>query len=398
MRKSNRNFFSQFNYQKRRLQLAKAGESAESIREKIHREYGIHLRLDELKKLINKHQTTKRMPVDNDRRAEVILQVLKESSTPCSLSQITELISTKNKVYYSSSVIRKVIIEKLQEQVLLPNDSDICSIKVKDSNFSNTPKKSDLTELDAFLILLVSEAEQTRVELDTGIKALNLAVKQVLRDNVITPEETQYLEEKAKEYNYTGNIISEITSATNQNNPYLDDIIDSIYHDGIISPEELKHLKKNAAEIGLLPNFLNSRFWTISLSDFVFELSALQCFLDFVAAIKFSSERSESMKSTNPLKLFQNYCNLYDELTIEDVLKTATKNVLVDLAKDIRVDYSEIEKSFNPNHYHLVSRPKPRVIEKTDLISMLLEEGQKIGLPAANLLIENVLIRLSTSK
>ena len=90
---------------------------------------------------------------------------------------------------------------------------------------------------------------------------LNEIIKLIVRDNVITEIEEEFLVEKANELNLDKNLINKANEYLNSNNPFLDNILKVIFKDELIKENELDFLFEKSDEYGFSKSFVNVRFW-----------------------------------------------------------------------------------------------------------------------------------------
>ena len=111
--------------------------------------------------------------------------------------------------------------------------------------------------------------------------------------------------------------------------------------------------------------------------------------------MQYAFEKCSDIKRTDSFEFILSHLDLYSGSTIEGVLHSAYKRILTAIAKNTGIPENELLTELRSIGYQLTAALQKPVIEQSDLISILLEESQKIGEPASNLLVENVLFRLN---
>jgi len=97
--------------------------------------------------------------------------------------------------------------------------------------------------------------------LDIENDDLNNIIKMVVRDNVITDIERNFLEEKTLELNISSDLVKKANEYLFSNNPFFDNILAMIFKDGVIKENELAFLFEKSKENNFSISFINNRFW-----------------------------------------------------------------------------------------------------------------------------------------
>ena len=413
---------NKFTYKERRAQLIEAGEPANEISRTLRDEYGIHFPIHEIEDIIKKNGRTVSIKPEK-RIPDLILKFISDASYPVDLADIKEFLVSHSE-FISIESIEKCINSDLREQAHLngdgkallfsswpfdkPKDAFGASKSTPPSPNQKTPTLSAKSEivivdLEPLIETFKIEARSQKLDIDTGIEQLNLAIKNIVRDNLITETEKSYILSKAEEYNYKGDILEKVHLATNMNNPYLDGVIEFIYDDGIITEGELRHLKRNAEQIGLLPKYLNRRFWTLSGADFSSYLITLPLFQKFLGLYHFGIQHIERWEKRLTPETLSRYCDIYLGKSIEVILDRGVTQLTQVIAEKTNQSAEQISSEIESIEFILDSK---RHTESKDFeaeanptsakfLRILKEEGERLGDPQANLLIQNVLFRLN---
>ena len=102
--------------------------------------------------------------------------------------------------------------------------------------------------------------------LNTDNEDLNDLIKLVVKDNIITDIEKDFLKEKTLELNLSINLLNRANNYLFSNNPFFDNILALIFKDGIIKKSEIAFLIEKSKENSFSPSFTNNRFWQYSFS------------------------------------------------------------------------------------------------------------------------------------
>ena len=412
---------NEFTYKERRAQLIEAGEPANDISRTLRDEYGIHFPIHEIEDIIKKNGRTVSIKPEK-RIPDLILKFISDASYPVDLADIKEFLVSHSE-FISIESIEKCINSDLREQAHLNGDGKALLFaswpfdKPKDAfgaskSTTPSPKKAPIlsaksevviVDLDPLIETFIIEARSQKLDIDTGVEQLNLAIKNIVRDNLITETEKSYILSKAEEYNYKGDILEKVHLATNMNNPYLDGIIQFIYDDGIITEDELRHLKRNAEQIGLLPKYLNRRFWTLSGADFSSSLITLTLFQKFLGLYHFGIEHIEGWEKRLTPETLSRYCDIYLGKSIEAILDRGVTRLTQVIAENTNQSAEQISSEIESIEFILNSKKhsEPEDFEAeanpnhAKFLRILKEEGERLGDPQANLLIQNVLFRLN---
>jgi len=394
---------TKFNYKQRRAQLIQNGSNAEQIRTTIHKEYGIYLSLADLEIAINKHKTLIQTPNQLSIKQLALRFIL---NTPPKIT--LHFLQNKLSEALQNQITTKSILEHLKPSIgrEIQYDKKATTFqKIIRSQNPSTPHPSLDINIDIDLTDLINEISSIALDeallVNTGISQLDDAIRNVVRDNKITTAEETYLLAKANEYQYKADILKLIRNATNQNNPYLDQTIQSIFDDGIITSTELIHLKDNAAQIGLMPEYLNKRFWTVSIAQHALHLCQNNNFIDLLKMTFYATTLSPIIKKTEILNLIRDNCDLYFDDDINQIFIHAKEKIQRQIAQFSGAHLTEIP-SLVTAKYVFTNYPENRISIKSNqqeqFIQILLEEGARLGEPQANLLIENVIHRITRNK
>ena len=413
---------NEFTYKERRAQLIEAGEPANEISRTLRDEYGIHFPIREIEDKKKKNGRSVSIKPEN-KIPDLILKFISDASSPVDLADIKEFLFSYSE-FISIESIEKCINSDLREQAHLNGDGKALLFSLwpfdkptdafgaskstppcpdEEAQIQIAISQVDIVDLKPLIETFIMEARSQKLDIDTGVKQLNLAIKNIVRDNLITETEKSYILSKAEEYNFKGDILEKVHLATNMNNPYLEGVIEFIYDDGIITEDELMHLKRNAEQIGLLPKYLNRRFWTLSAADFSSYLLTLPLFQKFLGLYHFGIENIERWEKRLTPETLSTYCDIYLGKSIEGILDRGVTQLTQVIAEKTNQSAEQISSQIESTEFILDSK---RHNESEDFepdanptsekfLRILQEEGERLGDPQANLLIQNVLFRLN---
>lgn len=397
-------------------ELHNLGLENHEIRHKITKEFGIRLTATQIQKIYNtdSSQGPKQEADRTKHLSKVIAEIIKESSSPLKDSAISAKIRAIHDERVTKSEINKVILKELRDKVVY--NSYLFTYKWKIQHKTNTTLRSpdeivirkieslvgDFDEFDLNEELRILFKNKL-IRVSTGIEKFDYLIKSVVKDNIITECEEAFLKTKAKEFGYSEDIISVAKRNLEQNNPYLDNLIHIIFDDGLITPEELIFLKEKAAENDFTESFVNERFWSIGLAEYLYHLSKCEA-LDEVLTLAFFSLKLKPSDDS--------FDKLHQELNIfsSTDLSTIASEYLVKLK--LRIN-EELEKEFGFKYnyaayilrkFTLAAEEKTEEFTKDPsdksninlekFMKLLNQERLRIGSPDVNLLVENINYRI----
>lgn len=243
------------------------------------------------------------------------------------------------------------------------------------------------------------------LDIKTGNEDLDLIIKSIVKDNIITTTEELFLKDKIIELGLPENTIKKVYSSLHVNNPYLDDIIHIILKDGYITSQELIFLREKSIENNYNLQFVSDRFWLIIFSLYPSLFISNDDYKKIV--ILFSILQFNSLR----LNKFDNI--LFDNLYIfgDKNFKLMLKEVLTELTLYVQNECKNIEVlkylNFAWSNFETIkenrtfnSSKKSKsvdVISFESLTAILNEEKRRIGTPDAALFAENVKYRLKNT-
>lgn len=151
---------------------------------------------------------------------------------------------------------------------------------------------------------------------------LSSVISMVLRDNIITEVERNFIRQKAVELGVNTKILKDIDKYVHDNNPYYDSIIDLIWGDGEVSKEEIEFLQEKCQENNFSTDLLNKRFWQYSINFYFKELTNYASFNNFYKALCYILTSSEKDFSWWTAEDFFKKINILEHKTFEDVMNT----------------------------------------------------------------------------
>ena len=181
------------------------------------------------------------------------------------------LINDRSKIKIGNTVIFELKTNKNR-------GSNACKIKLLDDNnitYGNVSKSKTLPNIETVFgnnkIHISYRSFQEFITegfyiLDNKNEDFNDLIKLVVKDNVITDIEKNFLKEKTLELNLSQDLLEKANEYLFSNNPFFDNILQIIYKDGIIKENELAFLVEKSKENSFSPSFVNNRFWQYSFS------------------------------------------------------------------------------------------------------------------------------------
>ena len=163
------------------------------------------------------------------------------------------LINDRSKIKIGNTVIFELKTNKNR-------GSNACKIKLLDDNnitYGNVSKSKTLPNIETVFgnnkIHISYRSFQEFITegfyiLDNKNEDFNDLIKLVVKDNVITDIEKNFLKEKTLELNLSQDLLEKANEYLFSNNPFFDNILKIIYKDGIIKENELAFLVEKSKE------------------------------------------------------------------------------------------------------------------------------------------------------
>lgn len=386
------------------------------IRYKINQEFGIRLSIEEVEKISKTasfHGPKKNAELTKH-FSKVIEEILKGSSIPLTAREITAKIRAIHDERITKSEVNKIIYNQLRDQVTY--NAYLFTYRWKDSKNKTASLKSPDEIIRKKIELIIGDFEEfdlneelrvlfknDLIKVSTGIDKIDYLIKSVVKDNIITECEEAFLRSKAKEFGYSEDIISDAKRSLEQNNPYLDNLIHIIFDDGLITAEELIFLKEKAAENDFTEAFVNERFWTIGLAEYLHHLTKYKP-LDEILTLAFFSLKIRPT-ADNFIKLHQEL-NIFSSTDLSTIASDYMDKLKVVINKELEeefgfkynyVAYILREFTLTPEESRVESTKEPSDEPNVNLekfMKLLNQERLRIGSPDVNLLVENVNFRI----
>ncbi len=394
--------------------LKKLGVPYEEIISKIFYEYGIKLTVSEI---VNLESFDSNEGLESEKsKTEMILSVCKLNKNPLSSIEISSEIENIFGYYIHKSEVNRLIHKNLRGKIKYDrlsfkyfineiSNSDINKV-ISEIEKELTKKTFDLLRysVNYSLLGIVKEYFKLKyIQVNTGNPNIDYLIKTVVKDNIITECEEEFLRLKASELNYDKNIIERAKLNLESNNPYLDDLIHIIFNDGEIKTNELDFLKEKTLENRFSEKFVCERFWIIGISEYSSHLLRIKDFKLFIiclfAVIRLNREDLIESIFVNELNVLKN--NNIESLIHQSFVKlNSIVNELLSEEFDFQFDYTRkilfencksfdsedstndlISTSFNENSFDR-------------FIKILNQEKLRIGTPDVNLLVENIKYRI----
>lgn len=394
--------------------LRSMGISESDIVEIIYREYGLRLKISDVKNSQSYSLSSlSSVSFDSNFIVQIIQDILEESKTPLSSAEISRILKEKYFYRVTKKEIFTIINDFLSDSILFNSNNLTYTFKNNNYIIDNIQHIYSLSDvLDSILYIykdvdiISAIKEKFRSHLlvvSTGIHEIDYLIKSIVKDNRITECEEIFLRSKAKEFGYSGDIIATAKHSLESNNPYLDKLIHIIFDDGLITNDELAYLREKTEENGFSSAFVNERFWTIGLSEYTQHLLKLDP-LDKVIVLFFIYNKIND--NIYHIEQFIQHLDFYqfeDISSIGDANLERISKMLNNSLKDkygyeynyanfildniiIKKDWYQVTKELQNNNTDL-----------SKFIKVLNQERLRIGSPDVNLLFENVCFRLENN-
>ncbi len=394
--------------------LKKLGVPYEEIISKIFYEYGIKLTVSEI---INLENFDSKEGLESEKsKTEMILSVCKSKKVSLSSIEISSEIENIFGFYIHKSEVNRLIHKNLRGKIKY----DRLTFKYFINEISNseinkvisgiekelTKKTYNLLRYSVNYSLLGIVKEYFRlkyIQVNTGNQKIDYLIKTVVKDNIITDCEEEFLRLKASELKYDNDIIEKAKLNLESNNPYLDDIIHIIFNDGKITSNELEFLQEKTKENHFSEKFVCERFWIIGISEYSSHLLKIKDFQSLMICL-FATIRLNREDLIE--KLFINELNVLKNKNIESIIHMSfiklngIVNELLSDAFDFQFDYTR--KILFENYKPFDDEESKNDVITTNFdensfdrfIKILNQEKLRIGTPDVNLLVENIKYRI----
>lgn len=394
--------------------LKKLGVPYEEIISKIFYEYGIKLTVSEI---INLENFDSKEGLESEKsKTEMILSVCKSKKVSLSSIEISSEIENIFGFYIHKSEVNRLIHKNLRGKIKY----DRLTFKYFINEISNseinkvisgiekelTKKTYNLLRYSVNYSLLGIVKEYFRlkyIQVNTGNQKIDYLIKTVVKDNIITDCEEEFLRLKASELKYDNDIIEKAKLNLESNNPYLDDIIHIIFNDGKITSNELEFLQEKTKENHFSEKFVCERFWIIGISEYSSHLLKIKDFQSLMICL-FAIIRLNREDLIE--KLFINELNVLKNKHIESIIHMSfiklngIVNELLSDAFDFQFDYTR--KILFENYKPFDDEESKNDVITTNFdensfdrfIKILNQEKLRIGTPDVNLLVENIKYRI----
>ncbi len=353
---------------------------------------------------------------------EMIIEVMKENNKPLMAKEISALVYQKfNKEKLSWFSVRKIIRTELKESVEYSKKNLMFTLisKEKESIGANTKEEEILiSDTELFLLKIkkiinekdlrtsfINKIKKNYINVNSGDKRIDQLINSIVKDNVITDIEEQFLLQKIDEYKLSKDILDQAKKSLYMNNPYLDNLIHLIYEDGIITNTELVFLKEKVFENGFYEEFVNNRFWQIGIMHYLDHLLNIKSF-ETIIILWLTTQQFIITANLDDIWLF-NQINIFGNLNkkkqsinsiIEDGLEKIEKYISTILKEELNISETDLLfKKIYKNYY--ISKKINLTQQQTSIdfqyvIKIIQEEKYRLGTPDANLMAENIIFRL----
>lgn len=406
-------------YNERISELIASGQTNEEIIRIIRNEYRIHLstaQIDKKREPSALNNEINRIEFEKNNLLDIIRDIIiSDNHLPKSAKEIAGILKEKYNIRFSRPEISRLLYSRpLKDEVVHCRITYTYTIKhAEDLN-----KNSDIVDNQDFGIesyLSVFQNSDVLSELQTAVRQnfflissgnskFDDLVKNILRDNIITPTEELFLTEKAKEHNISDEQLQYIQASLHQNNPYFDNIIHLVFEDGKITMNELQFLREKILEHGFSEKFFNVRFWQIGIRDYLSYLLGFKQFADVIKLWKLNQIINSSSPRLKDDFFFASLNIMYGE-SLDLILENGLNLIIFQFCSKFNlsaefinsifksVDFERFELDINHNDESDKEKGLHNLSRKT-LIRIIEEEKRRIGSPAASLLAENIIFRL----
>lgn len=409
-------------HQQRIAELMISGNKNEEIINLIKLEYDIYLTNEQLNKIREPEYLQQEINLIEEKKhqlSDLIRNILiSENHRPKSAKEIAQILYKKNNLRFSRREIsQQLFSSSLKKEVNHCKTTYTYTINQKldittnftwvhnqaiDINYfvSNFQNGDILTELQ-------TAVRQNFFNIYSGNNKFDDLVRNILRDNIITPTEELFLIEKATELNVSHEKIEKIKSSIHHNNPYFDNIIHLIFENENIVYNELLFLREKIIEHNFSKKFFNLRFWQIGIKDY---LSYLLSYKDFIQIIILWKLNQIITNHNNRLqeKFFFTSLDVANGDSFEIIINNGLNSILNKFCITYKckpefinkITDSIIKTNFNqqiPMQNQNIHEKNNLAINQNYLIKIIEEEKLRIGSPAATLLAENIIFRLENS-
>ena len=230
------------------------------------------------------------------------------------LSTIVKLIHREIGIRLKKSSIKKVFIKKagLENNKLIKDFENISS----NISFDFLLKIQNLKEVKKSFFKKQTENFYSIEDLDSKIKNL---IRIVLRDNIITKYEKNFLVEKLIEYEVEEKLLEDIPKYINSKNPYYDEIFEMVWLDNIVKENEIDFIKEKTKENHHNTEYINRRFWGYSIKNKYEELLKI---INFRKLIKLDAINSVLNNEYNIYKLIEFSNILIDSNRLQEIIES----------------------------------------------------------------------------
>jgi hypothetical protein len=409
-------------HQQRIAELIISGNKNEEIIDLIKLEYDIYLTNEQLIKIREpeylQHEI-KLIEENKNKLSDLIRKILiSENYRPKTAKEIAQILYKKNNLRFSRREISQHLFSpSLKKEVNHCKITYTYTINQK-SNITTSFTSIDNVVLDINSLVsnfqngeilneLQTAIRQNFFHISSGNNKFDDLVKNILRDNIITPTEELFLIEKATELKVPHEKIEKIKTSIHQNNPYFDNIIHLVFENENVVYNELLFLREKIIEHNFSKKFFNLRFWQIGIKDY---LSYLLTFKDFIQIIILWKLNQIIPTQNNRLqeKLFFTSLDVTKGDSFQIIINKGLNSILNEFYTTYKCKPGFINKITDSivktNFTHRIPIQNQNINEKNNLamnqnylIKIIEEEKLRIGSPAATLLAENIIFRLENS-
>ena len=251
------------------------------------------------------------------------------------LSTIVKLIHREYGIRLKKSSINKVFVKKagFENNKLIKDVENISS----NISFDLLIKIQNLKDVKKSFFKKQTENFYSIEDLDSKIKNL---IRIVLRDNIITKYEENFLKQKLIEYEVEEKLLDDIPNYIHSKNPYYDEIFEMVWLDNIVKENEIDFIKEKTKENHHNIEYINSRFWGYSIKNKYEELLKI---INFRKLIKLDAINSVLNNEYNIYKLIEFSNILIGSNRLEEIIENGLEKFEIWTQKNLELNNIDLQ-------------------------------------------------------
>lgn len=409
------------------IELINQGYVNDEISKAILKEFNIYMtpkQIDSKRKIEYQDRIEDKVTIERKSLCELVIEVLgAENKRPKTAKEIKALINRKNNTKYTRPEIRDILWKDLRSSIsydrsnftyklknkFIKNISD-AQITKKDHGNEYTTRSGEIKILltylkESDLISQFSEyMKRQLIKINTGNEKIDGIIRSVIKNNVITTAEENYLLQKMDYFGIDSEIITNVKLSLEKSKIPIDENIHLILDDGEIEGDELIDLKEKAAQLGIDFSIASERFWLIAGTYYFGKLRVKYNKLDNIV-ILWGIMNFIHKTQVNYKLMPSEHFNIFTSNNIQDVIDKgiifyeSVVSQRIDNSKLFELAGTEIIKlayrSITINGITKLTTFDNINYDDLDFFLQILEEEKlRLGTPEVNLLVENVKFRI----